>query len=172
MPDMSGYEVLTLLKANPVTRDIPVIFVTAMSATEDEEHGLELGAVDYITKPLRAAIVLARVRTHLTLKRASDFLRDQNAFLEAEVVRRMAENQAHPGCQHPCAGAPGRDPRPRDRQPHSPHPELCRRAGAGPAPAFPLLRPIDGAHLQLLTKSAPLHDIGKVGNLGQRCGSS
>ncbi|MBM4201784.1 MAG: response regulator, partial [Gammaproteobacteria bacterium] len=61
MPDMDGYEVLRELRLNPRTRDIPVIFVTAMDATEAEEHGLEVGAVDYITKPLRPAIVRARV---------------------------------------------------------------------------------------------------------------
>ncbi|MBC7734121.1 MAG: response regulator, partial [Bacteriovorax sp.] len=58
MPQMNGYEVLERLRAEPATRDIPVIFTTAMSATEDEQRGLELGAVDYLTKPLRPAIVL------------------------------------------------------------------------------------------------------------------
>lgn len=53
-------------------RGIPVMFITAINATQDEEHGLELGAVDYITKPIRPAIVLARVRTQLELKRARD----------------------------------------------------------------------------------------------------
>ena len=62
-----GYEVCQRLKDNPDTRDIPIIFITAMSEVEDEQHGLELGAVDYITKPVNPAIVLARVRTHLAL---------------------------------------------------------------------------------------------------------
>ncbi|MBI4985841.1 MAG: EAL domain-containing protein, partial [Rhodocyclales bacterium] len=68
------------------------IFITAMDAVENEQHGLDLGAVDYITKPARPPIVLARVRTQLELKRARDALRDQNASLEAEVMRRVAEN--------------------------------------------------------------------------------
>ncbi|HSG22505.1 MAG TPA: response regulator, partial [Azonexus sp.] len=93
MPEMDGYEVLAALRADPKTRHIPVIFVTAMDGTEDEEHGLNCGAVDYITKPVRPLIVLARVRTQLEVKRARDFLRDQNSFLEAEVARRMGENQ-------------------------------------------------------------------------------
>ncbi|MGY6277164.1 EAL domain-containing protein [Methylomonas sp. MgM2] len=93
MPEMDGYTVLAKLKANPVTSDIPVIFVTAMDSCEDERRGLELGAADYITKPVRPDIVLARVRTRLELKRARDRLRDQNAFLEAEVARRVAENE-------------------------------------------------------------------------------
>jgi len=93
MPEMDGYAVLSQLRGNPLTQQIPVIFVTAMDGTEDEEHGLDCGAVDYITKPIRPAIVLARVRTQLELKRARDILRDQNSYLEAEVARRMAENQ-------------------------------------------------------------------------------
>jgi len=80
MPDMDGYAVLKALCDDPVTRDIPVIFVTAMSADEDEEFGLGLGAVDYVTKPIRAAILLARVRTHLELKRARDVLAALSPF--------------------------------------------------------------------------------------------
>ena len=84
MPGMDGYAVLAALRDNPATRDIPVIFVTGLDSAEDEEHGLELGAVDYIAKPYRPPIVLARVNTHLELKRARDWLADQNAYLEAE----------------------------------------------------------------------------------------
>ena len=93
MPEMDGFEVLQELKASGTTRNIPVIFVTAMDGTSDEERGLDLGAVDYITKPIRPSIVLARVRTQLELKAARDFLSNQNAFLENEVSRRMHENQ-------------------------------------------------------------------------------
>ncbi|MDY0057123.1 MAG: response regulator, partial [Methyloversatilis sp.] len=60
MPEMDGYEVIARLRDDPRTRELPVIFVTALDSTEDEAHGLELGAVDYITKPVRPAIVLAR----------------------------------------------------------------------------------------------------------------
>ncbi len=67
MPGMDGYEVCRRLKADEHTRRIPVIFVTAMSEVGDEVRGLELGAVDYLTKPVQPAIVKARVRTHLTL---------------------------------------------------------------------------------------------------------
>ena len=88
MPEMDGYEVIQRLRANPVTRDIPVIFVTARVNDEDEQHGLSLGAADYITKPLRAAILLARVRSHLKLKHAQDELRTQNETLESRVMER------------------------------------------------------------------------------------
>jgi serine phosphatase RsbU (regulator of sigma subunit) len=68
MPGMDGYDVCRHLKAEPKTRDIPVIFVTAKSDDADETKGLEIGAVDYITKPFRPAIVRARIKTHLALK--------------------------------------------------------------------------------------------------------
>ncbi len=65
-----------------------------MTAVEDEKKGLEMGAVDYITKPISPPIVLARVATHLKIKAAADFLKDKNAFLEAEVARRTREISA------------------------------------------------------------------------------
>lgn len=74
MPVMDGYEVCKKLKNNPLTKDIPVIFITAKSEMEDEMLGLNLGAVDYITKPFLLPIVKTRVRTHLTLKRKGDIL--------------------------------------------------------------------------------------------------
>ena len=74
MPGMDGYEVCQALKANEHTRHIPIIFVTAMSAEEDETRGLALGAVDYITKPFSIPIVKARVQAHLELKRNRDTL--------------------------------------------------------------------------------------------------
>ena len=90
MPDMDGYEVIQRLQANEATRDIPVIFVTARVNDEDEQHGLSLGAADYITKPLRPAILLARIRNHLKLKQAQDALRDYNTALESSVAERTA----------------------------------------------------------------------------------
>ena len=74
MPGMNGYEVCQQLKADVKTQDIPVIFVTAKSEIDDEKQGLDLGAVDYITKPVSPAIVLARIRNHLELKNLHDHL--------------------------------------------------------------------------------------------------
>ena len=74
MPEMGGYEVCAALKADPQLGSIPIIFVTALADVEDETRGLGLGAVDYITKPFKEAIVRARVRTHLELKRQRDLL--------------------------------------------------------------------------------------------------
>ena len=76
MPGMDGFKVCTQLKANPATRNIPVIFVTAHSDAAQETHGLSVGAVDFISKPVNPAVVRARVKTHLTLKFQSDLLRN------------------------------------------------------------------------------------------------
>jgi len=84
MPGLNGYQVCEKLKSNPDTRTIPVIFVTSMSEADNEEKGLELGAVDYITKPVNPAIVLARVKTHLALY-------DQARELARLVSQRTAE---------------------------------------------------------------------------------
>lgn len=93
MPGMDGYQVVTLLKENPDTRDIPVIFVTALNSDFEEERGLQAGAVDFVNKPCHMSTLLARIRTHLELKKARDWLKNQNAILEAEVERRQQENQ-------------------------------------------------------------------------------
>ncbi len=81
MPGMDGYEVCRRLKEDPKTRDIPVIFLTAKAKTEDEKNGLELGVVEYITKPISAPIVLARIKTHLALKAAVDLLRNESILI-------------------------------------------------------------------------------------------
>jgi response regulator RpfG family c-di-GMP phosphodiesterase len=88
MPEMDGYTVLTELRKRPEAKDLPVLFVTALSDEVSEEHGLELGAVDYLTKPLNPAIVLARVRVQLELKAARDNLTSQNSLIEARVAER------------------------------------------------------------------------------------
>jgi two-component system, NtrC family, sensor kinase len=93
MPGMDGYQVIQLLKENPETREIPVIFVSALNSDSEEEKGLQLGAVDYIYKPCHFSILLARVRTQLELKKSRDWLQNQNAFLETEIQRRQLENQ-------------------------------------------------------------------------------
>jgi len=91
MPGMDGYEVCRRLKSRDKTRDIPVIFVTSMNEVEDETKGLELGAIDYITKPIRSRIVQARVKSHIELKEAREFLRNQNKILEQRVEERTRE---------------------------------------------------------------------------------
>ncbi len=91
MPGIDGYAVLARLHADPLTRDIPVLFVTALGDDADEERGLRLGAADYIAKPLRPAVVLARVATHLALAEARQRLANRNRDLEALVAERTAD---------------------------------------------------------------------------------
>jgi DNA-binding response OmpR family regulator len=82
MPEMDGYQVCRRLKENERTRDIPVIFLTSNSDEKEEAYGFEVGAVDYINKPVRPAVVLARARTHLQLKLMTEELRHKNQELE------------------------------------------------------------------------------------------
>jgi putative two-component system response regulator len=93
MPELDGYEVCRRLKADPATADIPVVFLTARSESADEQQGFDLGAVDYITKPISPPIVLARVQAQLQLKASNDFLRDKSEYLELEVRRRTRDMQ-------------------------------------------------------------------------------
>ena len=85
MPVMDGYEVCRRLKANPDTRDIPVIFLTGQTGTEDETRGFEVGAVDYIHKPFSEAVVKARVRTHLMLREAHAQIARQLVAINMEL---------------------------------------------------------------------------------------
>jgi len=163
MPGLNGYEVLERLRATPATRDIPVIFTTAMGAVEDEQRGLALGAVDYITKPLRPAAVLARVHTHLELKAARDRLERHNSTLESEVAYRKRENFL---IQEVTMRALARLAETRDNETGN-HllrtqayvESLARRASAHSRYAADLSEQA----IMLIAQSAPLHDIGKVG---------
>ena len=87
MPELSGYEVCQQLKREPATRDIPILFLTALASAEDETSGLDLGAEDYITKPVNPALLRARVKTHLRIKAVADFLREKSAYLERELAQ-------------------------------------------------------------------------------------
>ncbi|MEE9357239.1 MAG: response regulator, partial [Sedimenticolaceae bacterium] len=85
MPGIDGYEVCRQLKGDPATRDIPVIFLSALDDTKDKVRGLGLGAVDYISKPFQADEVIARVDTHLTIHRLQQQLQEQKDALEREL---------------------------------------------------------------------------------------
>jgi diguanylate cyclase (GGDEF)-like protein len=94
MPEMDGFAVCQALKADPSTRDIPVIFVSALNEVLDKVRAFEIGGVDYITKPFHLAEVMARVETHLTLKRLRQQLQEQNERLKAEMRDRLAAEAA------------------------------------------------------------------------------
>ena len=148
MPGMDGYEVCRRLKADPATAALPVIFVTAKSATEDERLGLELGAVDYITKPISPAIVLARVRTQIALY-------DQNRQLERKVAERTRELRES---RIEIIRRLGRAAEYKDNETglHVIRMSIYSRLLAEELGANP-------AWVELLYNAAPMHDIGKIG---------
>lgn len=93
MPGMDGFETCRRLKANELTQDIPVIFMTALTEMMDKVRGFNLGAVDYITKPLQHEEVLARVKTHLSLQNLTKKLQEQNLCLEQEIKERQRSEE-------------------------------------------------------------------------------
>lgn len=163
MPEMDGYAVLAQLKKNPKTRDIPIIFLTALDSVGDEEHGLTLGAADYITKPIRPQIVLARVKTQLELKHARDILANQNEYLEKEVQRRVQDSellqdltirvltQLAATKDYETGAHIARTQR---------YVELLASALKN-HPKF--INDLAGENMKLIVRGAPLHDLGKVG---------
>jgi len=163
MPEMDGYETCRHLKSNPQTMDIPVIFLTAKEQVEDEQMGFELGAADYITKPVSPPIVLSRVKTHLQLKKVRDFLKDKNEFLEQEVARRTKEID---NTQDVAMIAIGSLAETRDNETgnHIRRTQHYMRVLAEKLKDHPNFQHfLTDENIALLTKSAPLHDIGKVG---------
>ncbi|WP_153912678.1 response regulator [Shewanella sp. TC10] len=148
MPGMNGHEVCQKLKSEPLTCHIPVIFVTALSDTEDETQGFALGAVDYITKPVSPAVVKARVKTHLSLY-------DQQRLLESEVELRTKELKE---TRFEIIRRLGRAAEYKDNETGlhvirmSHYARLLANA-AGHSSRF----------CELLYNAAPMHDIGKIG---------
>jgi len=163
MPGMDGYEVCRRLKANPDTADIPVLFLSGRTAAEDERIGLEIGAEDYLAKPVNPAVMLARVRAHLRLKAAADYLRDQNSFLEREVARRVRELSVVQDITI-YAMATLAETRDNETGNHIRRTQnyvitLATKLAENSKYAVQLPR----QDIELLYKSAPLHDIGKIG---------
>ena len=148
MPEMDGYEVCRQLKANPATSGVPVIFITAKDQEEDEKKGLELGAVDYIRKPINPSIVLARVHTHLALY-------DQNRELERRVKQRTVELDE---TRLEIIRRLGRAAEFKDNETGlhvirmSHYTRLLAQAYGG-----------NDAWVELIFNAAPMHDIGKIG---------
>jgi putative two-component system response regulator len=162
MPEMDGYEVCRRLKADPATRRVPVLFLTALTRSEDESTGFEAGGADFIHKPFNPVTVLARVRTHLQLKLAEDHLLRHNAQLsgELEARRREVERLRDTTLFVMVSLAEFRDA---DTGNHIQRTQeyvrtLARWVAAQPGgPASWTEEAIDE-----LAKAAPLHDIGKV----------
>ncbi len=163
MPGMSGYDVLSALRASGATHEIPVIFTTAMCTPEAEEHGLRLGAADFITKPLRPAVVLARTQAQLEAKLSRDRMKLDKAGLEIEVISKMLELQA---IENVAIRALASLAETRDNETGNhilrtqAYVDLLARLAAG-HPKF--AQALDEHNITLITRSAPLHDVGKVG---------
>lgn len=148
MPGMDGYEVCQRLKANPQTRSIPVIFVTSMNEVEDEQHGFEVGGVDYITKPVSPPLVQARVATHLRLyaheRHLSELVSARTRELEStrlEIIRRLgraAEFKDDETGQHII------------RMSH--YTRILAEASG-----------MSAEDVEVLFNAAPMHDVGKIG---------
>jgi putative two-component system response regulator len=163
MPDLDGYEVLRQIRDDSTTRDIPVIFVTALDAEAEEVIGLDAGAVDYITKPVRPAVVLARVRVQLELAHAREALRDRNAWLDAEVRRRIRENLIVQDVAMRALAclAEARDGETGRHLVRTQH--YVRILAEELSTQFPYAGHLSFDKIELYVKASPLHDIGKVG---------
>ena len=148
MPDMDGYQVCEALKSNPFTSNIPVIFITAKNEEKDEEHGLKLGAVDYITKPISPAIVLARVKTHLALY-------NQNLALEDKVRQRTEE------LQHTRLEIIERLGRASEFKDNETGLHVIRMSHYSRIIAAQM--DFDEEWVDLIFHAAPMHDVGKIG---------
>ncbi|MBP5855919.1 two-component system response regulator [Marivibrio halodurans] len=163
MPGMDGYEVCRRLKEDRRTRDIPVIFLTARTDPDDERRGLELGAVDFISKPVNPPLVRARVHNHLILKSHADFLRNKADWLESEVQSRTRDVQRIKEATI-VAMASLAETRDNETGNHIRRTQNYVRALAEHLSGHPdFAAVLDAETIDLLYKSAPLHDIGKVG---------
>ena len=163
MPGLDGYEVCRRLKADPATESIPVIFLTARTDAEDETLGFSLGAVDYIGKPINPMVVKARIQAHLMAKSMTDFLRGKSDVLEAEVARRTAEIQDLQDALvlSMASLAETRDNETGNHLRRTQH--YVKRLAEQLRQHPPFASLLDDRNIDLLFKSAPLHDIGKVG---------
>jgi len=163
MPGIDGYEVCRQLKADKRTRDIPIIFLTVKSEVSDEIRGFELGAVDYIAKPMSPPIVMSRVKNHLMLTEARKILENQQAVLKHQVEEQTAEITRTQDVAIYCMAslAETRDKETGNhirRTQHYVH-LLCDYLKNKTA----FKEYLDNITIDLLFKSAPLHEIGKVG---------
>ena len=155
MPEMDGYEVCRRLKSDEKTDRIPVIFITALAAEDDEAKGLALGAVDYLTKPLNPELVRARVRIHLELKQYQDHLEQ----LVRERTRRLELTQAVT-IESLATLAEYRDP---ETGGHIKRTQNYVKVLAKQLKEHPRFRDeLNDEVIELLYMSAPLHDLGKI----------
>jgi len=163
MPGMDGWTVCERLKSIATTARIPILFLTAKNSLQDEEHGLNLGAVDFISKPISPPIVLARLRTHLQNREYQKFLEDKAGWLEEEVqkklnlINRLQEASitvmvSLAEFRDECTGWHIKRTQ-----------EFVKTIALELAKLPGLASVITTDYIERLFKSAPLHDIGKIG---------
>lgn len=163
MPEMSGWDVCRVIQSTKRLAHIAVIFLTAKTSPDDEKLGFDLGAVDYISKPINPATLLARVKTHLSLKRMSDVLRNRNLVLKDEIDKGVQEIRA---IQETTIHAMASLAETRDNETGN---HIRRTQNYVKTLAQTLSKHPRFAHyltddqIEMLYLSAPLHDIGKVG---------
>ncbi|MDZ7819300.1 MAG: two-component system response regulator [Aliarcobacter sp.] len=163
MPVLSGYDVIKKIKSDYDLNDIPVIFLTAKNSIEDEKIGFELGAADYITKPISPAILKARVKTQLENKIAADFLKDQNEFLENEIEKRTKEVVAIQNVTIFAMASLG-ETRDNETGNHIIRTRSYVKILAKKLQNHPKFKEfLSDEIIDTIYKSAPLHDIGKIG---------
>jgi putative two-component system response regulator len=156
MPGLNGYQVLGRLKENVRTAEIPVIFLTVLDSVEDETRGLELGAVDYIKKPLSPPLVRRRIRTHLALA-------DQRIALEKEVQARTLDLVKAKDAAVYCMATLA-ETRDKETGAHIRRTQHYVKTLAEELQTHPRFgNHLDARIIDLLYRAAPLHDIGKVG---------
>lgn len=163
MPEIDGWETCVQLKNNPQTKQIPIIFLTAKNSIEDETYGLELGAVDFISKPISPPIVLARIKAHLLNKEYQDYLQNQADWLKEEVNRKLSQIYLLQDAsmmvmaslaefRDECTGW------------HIRRTQEFIGVLAQKLSSLPHYKDIlTPEYIDRLKKSAPLHDIGKIG---------
>lgn len=155
MPGMDGYEVCRHLKTNPVTRKIPVIFVTARGEVTDESKGFEVGCVDYITKPVSPPLVKARVKTHLALY-------DQNRILEEKVMQRTAQlREAFSNIKSASLDTIHRLSKAAEYKDEDTGAHILRMSNYAAIVARKM--GLDKTTVESILYAAPMHDIGKIG---------
>jgi len=155
MPDLDGFETCKILKSKSSTKDIPIIFMTALTYTADKIKGFKLGAADYITKPFQHEEVLARIDTHLSLRNLQTQVKNQNIILEQEVKQRTQELDQ---TRLQLIGSLGRAAEFRDNETGL-HVIRMSQCSAYLAKAAGLSE----KECNLLRNASPMHDIGKIG---------
>jgi putative two-component system response regulator len=162
MPQTDGWTVCQHLKTLPATKHIPILFLTAKNSIEDEEYGINLGAVDFISKPFSPPVVLARLRTHLQNREYQKFLEDKAGWLEREVQKKLNRiNRLQDASilvmvslaefRDECTGWHIRRTQ-----------EFVRELALELATQPRYQNILTGEYIEQLYKSAPLHDIGKI----------